>query len=134
MGRCIIQAVSASFLQVLQFTQQEYMQLAHKALPLWISLLSSAERAQRGSREDVPLPLDCMVPLMDLAGKCTMSRGNSLWSIIGADLDSRSETGTTCQQFVSPRMSRSNLGASNQAEEWPEKGCFAWTSCDCPCC
>ena len=45
------------------------MQLAHKTLPLWISLLSSAERAQRGSREEVPLPLDCMVPLMDLAGK-----------------------------------------------------------------
>ena len=68
--------MSASFLQVLQFTQQEYMQLAHKALPLWISLLSSAERAQRGSTEDVPLPLDCMVPLMDLAGERTTSHAD----------------------------------------------------------
>ena len=45
------------------------MQLAHKALPLWVSLLSSAERAQRGSKEQVPLPLDCVSSLMDLAGK-----------------------------------------------------------------
>ena len=54
--------------QNLHFLRNEYMPLAHKALPMWISLLSSAERAQRGSKEEMLVPLEYAAILMDLAG------------------------------------------------------------------
>lgn len=61
-------SLTAFWMQAIQFTQNEYVQLAHKALPLWITLLSAAERAQRGQRDAFPLPLDCAAALMDIAG------------------------------------------------------------------
>lgn len=54
--------------QNLEFLRNDYMPLAHKALPLWISLLSSAERAQRGAKEEMLVPLESAAVLMDLAG------------------------------------------------------------------
>lgn len=44
------------------------MCLANKALPLWVSLLSSAERAQRGQQGELTLPMEVAAALMDLAG------------------------------------------------------------------
>lgn len=56
-------------MQSIQFTQQEYSLLAHKALPMWVSLLSASERAQRSGKDHSHLPPDCIVTLMDLAGE-----------------------------------------------------------------
>jgi hypothetical protein len=50
------------------FSRNEDIRLAHKALPLWVSLLSSAERAQRGQQGQFNLPMECAAALMDLAG------------------------------------------------------------------
>ena len=52
----------------MQFSRSEDVCLAHKALPLWVSLLSSAERAQRGQQGEFTLPLEVAAALMDLAG------------------------------------------------------------------
>lgn len=54
---------------MLQFTKNEYTLLAHKTLSMWISLLSAAERAQRGQTEETPLPLECVAAVLDTAGK-----------------------------------------------------------------
>ena len=54
--------------QMMQFTRSEDICLSHKALPLWVSLLSSAERAQRGQQGEFTLPLEVSAALMDLAG------------------------------------------------------------------
>jgi len=53
---------------MMQFSRNEDICLAHKALPLWVSLLSSAERAQRGQQGQFTLPMECAAALMDLAG------------------------------------------------------------------
>ena len=53
---------------MMQFTKSEDICLSHKALPLWVSLLSSAERAQRGQQGEFTLPLEVAAALMDLAG------------------------------------------------------------------
>lgn len=55
-------------LQILQFTQNEYSQLVHRALPAWVGLLTAAEKAQRGQQEGISLPLECVAALIDVAG------------------------------------------------------------------
>ena len=59
-------------MQVLRFTQNEYSQLVHRALPAWLGLLTAAEKAQRGQQEAVSLPLECVAALLDVAGSLLM--------------------------------------------------------------
>lgn len=67
-------------LQMLAFTQHAYMLLAAKAMPFWTSLLTSSERSASRieplAPENSPIPLECVVVLMDLAGKLTIHIGH----------------------------------------------------------
>lgn len=61
-------------MQMLAFTQNSYLLLAVKALPLWTSLLSSASGGYGKDKtpsiaENSPIPLECVGALMDLAGR-----------------------------------------------------------------
>jgi hypothetical protein len=64
---------------MLAFTQHAYMLLAAKAMPFWTSLLTSSERSASRieplAPENSPIPLECVVVLMDLAGKLTIHIG-----------------------------------------------------------